>query len=60
MELWDAYTRDGKLTDQVLVRDEPVPEGLYHLTCEVFGETYRRYIPVHEAGIDQADVSGLL
>lgn len=35
MELWDAYTKDGKLTDQVLVRDEPVPEGLYHLTCEV-------------------------
>lgn len=35
MELWNAYTRDGVLTDQILVRDEPVPEGLYHLACEI-------------------------
>lgn len=35
MELWDAYTKDGKLTDKVLVRGEPIQEGLYHLTCEV-------------------------
>lgn len=35
MELWDAYTRDGELTDQILVRDEPIPEGLYHLVSEV-------------------------
>ena len=35
MEFWDAYTRDEKLTDKVLVRGTPIPEGLYHLTCEV-------------------------
>lgn len=35
MELWDAYTRDGKRTGDTLVRGEPVPEGLYHLVCEV-------------------------
>ncbi len=35
MELWNAYTRDGSLTDQILVRDEPIPEGLYHLVSEV-------------------------
>ena len=35
MEKWNAYTRDGKLTDEILVRDEPIPEGLYHLVCEV-------------------------
>ena len=35
MELWNAYTRDGELTDQILVRDEPIPEGLYHLVSEV-------------------------
>lgn len=34
-EKWDAYTRDGKLTDTVLVRGESIPEGLYHLVCEV-------------------------
>lgn len=35
MEKWNAYTRDGKLTDEILVRDEAIPEGLYHLVCEV-------------------------
>lgn len=34
MELWNAYTRDGHLTDQLLVRGEPIPDGLYHLVCE--------------------------
>ena len=31
MELWDAYTRDGEKTDAVLVRGEPIPDGLYHI-----------------------------
>lgn len=35
MELWDAYDRSGALTGGVLVRGEPVPEGLYHLVCDV-------------------------
>ena len=35
MEKWDAYTRDGKLTDTVLIRGEIIPEGLYHIVCEV-------------------------
>ena len=35
MELWDAYTKDGNITGGILVRDEPIPEGLYHLVCEV-------------------------
>lgn len=35
MELWDAYTRDGQKTGGTLVRGEPVPDGLYHLVCEV-------------------------
>lgn len=35
VEKWNAYTRDGKLTDKILVRDEPIPDGLYHLVCEV-------------------------
>lgn len=35
MELWDAYTREGEKTGEILVRDEPIPAGRYHLVCEV-------------------------
>ena len=36
MELWDAYTREGELVaDTVLVRGQPVPDGLYHMACGV-------------------------
>lgn len=35
MELWDAYTADGMRTGQTLIRGEKIPEGLYHLVCEV-------------------------
>ena len=35
MELWDAYTKDGKRTGITLVRGETIPKGLYHLVCEV-------------------------
>lgn len=35
MELWDAYTRDEIPTGKTLVRGEPIPDGLYHLVCEV-------------------------
>ncbi|MBP3568237.1 MAG: NUDIX hydrolase [Lachnospiraceae bacterium] len=35
MELWDAYTKDEELTGDTLVRGEEIPQGLYHLVCEV-------------------------
>ena len=35
MELWDAYTKDGLRTGGILIRGESVPDGLYHLVCEV-------------------------
>lgn len=35
MEKWNAYTKDGELTDKILIRGEPIPKGLYHLVCEV-------------------------
>lgn len=35
MELWDAYTEDGWLTGETLVRDEPIPAGRYHMVCEI-------------------------
>lgn len=35
-ELWDAYDRDfTKIQGKTLVRGLPVPEGCYHLVCEV-------------------------
>lgn len=38
MELWDGYRKDGTLASVDLVRGEPVPEGLYHLVCEIIVE----------------------
>ena len=35
MELWDGYLKDGTLANVDLVRGEPIPDGLYHLVCEV-------------------------
>lgn len=35
MEIWDAYYRDGSLAGVDLIRGEDVPDGLYHLICEV-------------------------
>lgn len=35
MEKWNAYTKDGRITDTELIRGEPIPKGLYHLVCEV-------------------------
>lgn len=35
MELWDAYHADGSLAGAELIRGEPIPEGLYHLVCEI-------------------------
>ena len=35
MEIWDGYYRDGTLANMDLVRGEEIPEGLYHMVCEV-------------------------
>lgn len=35
MEKWNAYTRDGQLTDKILIRGEAIPEGLYFMACGV-------------------------
>lgn len=36
MELWDAYDVNFQLLpDKTLVRGEEIPEGIYHLVCEV-------------------------
>lgn len=36
MELWDAYNEEfQRIEDAVLVRGETIPEGIFHLVCEV-------------------------
>ncbi len=35
MELWDARYKDGTLAGKDLIRGEDIPQGLYHLVCEV-------------------------
>ena len=35
MEKWNAYTRDGQLTDMILIRGKKIPDGLYFMACEV-------------------------
>ncbi len=36
MELWDAYDAEGnRLTDRVLLRGEPIPDGCYHLVSDI-------------------------
>lgn len=34
-EIWDAYYKDETLANTDLVRGENIPQGLYHLVCEV-------------------------
>ena len=35
-ELWDAYDINfNKINNMTLVRGEPLPEGVYHLVCEI-------------------------
>ena len=35
MEIWDGYYKDGTLAGVDLYRGKPVPEGLYHIVCEI-------------------------
>ena len=35
MEIWDGYWADGSLANKDLVRGEPIPNGLYHMVCEI-------------------------
>lgn len=35
MEIWDGYYKDGTLANVDLIRDNTIPDGLFHLVCEV-------------------------
>lgn len=35
-ELWDAYdNKFNRIKDMTLVRGEPIPDGVYHLVCDI-------------------------
>ena len=35
MELWDAYDKNENKLGFTLVRGEPIPEGAFHLVCNI-------------------------
>lgn len=36
MEYWDAYDRNiNKIKNKTLVRGKPIPDGIYHLVCDI-------------------------
>lgn len=35
MEIWDGYFADGTLANVDLVRGEEIPQGIYHMVCEI-------------------------
>lgn len=35
MEIWDSYSKDGNKIDFDLFRNEPIPNGVYHIISEV-------------------------
>lgn len=66
MELWDAYDETGALIPGVtLVRGDPVPQGCYHLVCDILVRhtdgTYllmRRAKEKHFGGLWEATAGG--
>ena len=35
-EIWDAYDKNfNKINNVTLVRGEPIPDGIFHLVCEI-------------------------
>lgn len=35
MEIWDLYDKYGQATGETVLRGEPIPDGRYHIVCEV-------------------------
>jgi mutator protein MutT len=38
-EIWDAYDKDGNKLGFDQYRDEPIPEGVYHIVVEIYAIT---------------------
>lgn len=66
MELWDAYDAEfNKIDNETLVRGEAIPDGIYHLVCEIIVKhrdgTYllmQRDLNKHYGGMWEATAGG--
>lgn len=66
MELWDAYDAEfNKIENKTLVRDNVIPDGFYHLVCEIIVKhtdgTYllmQRNLNKHYGGMWEATAGG--
>lgn len=66
VELWDAYdNKCNRIPNIILVRGEPIPDGVYHLVCEIIVKhidgTYllmRRDWKKHRGGMWELTVGG--
>ena len=59
MEKWDAYDAMGRLTGDVLVRDEPIPEGLYHLVAHIWYRNKKGELLVQRRALSRPLAPGL-
>lgn len=59
MEKWDAYDAMGRLTGDVLVRDEPIPEGLYHLVAHIWYRNRKGELLVQRRALSRPLAPGL-
>ena len=59
MEKWDAYDAMGRLTGEVLVRDEPIPEGLYHLVAHIWYRNKKGELLVQRRALSRPLAPGL-
>lgn len=59
MELWDAYDAMGRLTGEVLVRGEEIPEGRYHLVAHIWYRNSRGELLVQRRALSRELAPGL-
>lgn len=43
-EIWDAYDKDGNKLGFDQFRDEPIPEGVYHIVVEIYTITENKEV----------------
>ena len=60
MEIWDGLNRDGSLADIQLIRGEAIPDGIYHLVCEVIVQHEDGEILLMKRDLDKPSFPGFL
>ncbi len=52
-EIWDAYDREGNKLGFDLVRDETVPEGVFHIVVEIYTITDKKEVLITQRHEDK-------